>query len=76
MCGEPEGPELDEDVSDNPSPRPPFLFYVRTDSWHPAGMLFTATVMVQAGTQQTNALLEIAENPINWPDYRTHQDGL
>ena len=36
----------------------------------------TATGLVQAGTQQTNAFLEIAENPINRPIHRTHQDAL
>jgi hypothetical protein len=36
----------------------------------------TATGLVQVGTQRTNAFLKIAENCINKPDYRTHQDGL
>src|SRR5919107_1977303 len=31
----------------------------------------TATELVQAGTQQTNACLEITENPLNKPNYRT-----
>jgi hypothetical protein len=36
----------------------------------------TATGLVQAGTQRTHAFYEIAENPANKPNYRTHQDGL
>jgi hypothetical protein len=36
----------------------------------------TATGLVQASTQRTNAFREIAENPVNEPNNRTHQDAL
>ena len=36
----------------------------------------TATGLVQASTQRTKVVSNIAENPINKPNIRTHQDGL
>ena len=36
----------------------------------------TATGLVQASTQRTKVVSNIAENPINEPNIRTHQDVL
>jgi hypothetical protein len=36
----------------------------------------TATGLVQASTQRTNAPHKMPEYPNEWPNNRTHQDGL
>src|SRR5918998_3303328 len=36
----------------------------------------TATGLVQPSTQRTKVVPKIANNPINKPNYRTHQDAL